>query len=155
MPRTKKATSRRSKKEVKDEIREMRETLLLSYQSLKKKLESDHTLRDEELRFIKNFPSIMKMIEYQEQQIEEVGVEVLPEGKVKEFIDRLWRHTELFREATGNDKAVLDEETYNRIIEKMGYVRCPECNELHKAEEKDCIYLQFFKKIKKARKKKN
>jgi hypothetical protein len=105
----------------------MLETLELSRKNIDAKAKAGKVLRDQELRFINHYPETRKKYELliADSLEEDVG---LPEGKLKEFVDRLeWM------ESIGN----LEE-----VIKETDYYRCDKCGELH-AKSRKCMYTEF------------
>jgi len=113
-----------------NEQRQREKRLLDAYKSqmdyLTEKMNQKIPLRDEELRFLK---TVMKELPALEENLaEKENVEGLPEGRLKEFIERLLQL---------QDIGSLDE-----IIEATGYYRCLTCNELH-AKNRICMFEEF------------
>jgi hypothetical protein len=106
-------------------IARTRKGLFLTMDALTRKLEAGKPLRDEEIRFLKTFSSTLAVLEQREQDIEE-GEEVgLPEGKLKEYVEQLFR----FKEATG----IMDPRRDGlEAMKRAGYYLCDLCREFHK-----------------------
>jgi len=142
MPK-KKAGSTRSKREVDTLFSETWEGVLGVLTSLNAKLKNKKPLRDEEVRFVKNAAALITSLQQREKEI--TGEEpTLPEGKLKQYVEQLWKNQGLYQQAMGNDSLKLDEKALNDILKALDYYRCEECNELHKADE-ECIFQQFLK----------
>jgi len=89
MPASKKGeVSKRREAEWRKELKDDIELLKQAKQSIKTKLDAGETLRDQDLRFIEHFPDILKGL--REKQVE-VKEEVLPEGKLKEWVENNYR----------------------------------------------------------------
>jgi len=117
--------SERKQADMRKELKESIDLLKQAKTSIKNKLDKGETLRDQDLRFLEHYPDILR--ELREKQIQ-TKEETLEEGKLKIFIERLWKFKEI-----GN----LDE-----VIEASGYYRCEECGELHALNRK-CIYEEY------------
>jgi len=99
--------------------------LLLTMEALTRKLEAKTPLRDEEVRFIKNFSTTLAALEMREQGTEKEEGAGLPPGKLKEYIERVFQ----FKESTG----FLDtREDGLSVMEKAQYSLCDYCYEFHK-----------------------
>jgi hypothetical protein len=106
-----------------------RQGLFLTMEALTQKLERGKPLRDEEIRFLKNFIPTLSVLEAKETDIEKQE-DSLPEGRLKEFVERIWA----FKELTGlmNPRSPEGLE----ILKDAGYYLCPVCSEMHKALDK-------------------
>ncbi len=117
-----------------------RQGLFLTMEALTQKLEAGKPLRDEEIRFLKTFSSTLAVLEHREQDVkggEEVG---LPEGKLKEYVEQLFR----FKEATGITDPRKDG---LEVMERAGYYLCDLCREFHKTLDQ-CPFRSDEKKEK-------
>jgi hypothetical protein len=101
-----------------------RKGLFLTFEAMTQKLEAGKPLRDEEIRFMKNFSSTLKAMEAREE-VEGEKLEGLTPGKLKEFIEGLIR----FLDATGYTDPRKDGLP---VMKGAGYIPCPYCNEFHK-----------------------
>jgi len=119
--------SQRRESEARKELKESIGLLIKTRKNLTAKVNKGETLRDQELRFLEHYPDILRNL--RERQVE-VKEEVLPEGKLKEFIDRVWRLKDIGK---------LED-----VIEATGYYRCNNCGELH-VLDRECMYNEFNK----------
>ena len=118
--------SERKGNEIRQKKKQIVEAVKKAIDSIIAKVDAKESLRDEDLRFLK---TAMKEWPALEESLAESKEEIgLPEGRLKEFIERLLQH---------QDIGSLDE-----IIEVTGYYRCPTCNELH-AKNRICMYEEF------------
>jgi len=101
-----------------------RHGLFLTMEALTQKLEAGKSLRDEEIRFLKTFNSTIVALELKEEALEEGGGVGLPEGRLKEFVERLFK----FIEATG---LTNPREDGLFVMKEAGYSLCGYCNEFH------------------------
>jgi len=116
-----------------------RQGLFLTMEALTQKLERGKPLRDEEIRFLKNFIPTLNVLESKEEDVgkEEEG---LSEGRLKEFVERLWR----FKEATGLTNSRSEEGL--SILKGAGLSLCDFCGELHPNLMK-CPFLSVKKQV--------
>ena len=116
-----------------------RRGLFLTMDSITTQLEAGKPLRDEQIRFMKNFSSTLATLETREDALgpKEVG---LPEGRLKEFVERQFK----FIEATGYTDTRGDGLS---VMKKSQYTLCLFCGEFHKAPD-----FCPFEKIAKERK---
>jgi len=122
--------SARKESELRKYTKETLAGLRKAWKSVIDKADRGETLRDEDLRFLRNIPELIEALESRvaESLKEDMG---LPEGKLKEYVERLWEFKEI---------GSLED-----VIEATGYYRCINgCGELHKKGE-DCIYEQYKK----------
>jgi hypothetical protein len=114
-----------------------RQGLFLTMEAITQKLERGKPLRDEEIRYIKNFMSTLSVLEAKE---EDVGKEEdsLPEGKLKEFVDRMWD----FKNATGLTNPRSEEGL--KVLKDAGLCLCDFCGEMHPTLMK-CPFLSIRK----------
>ena len=107
--------SARKNNEIRQKKKSIVEAVKKAIDSIIAKVDNKESLRDEDLRFLK---TAMKEWPALEESLAESKEEIgLPEGRLKEFIERLLQL---------QDIGSLDE-----IIEATGYYRCLTCNELH------------------------
>jgi hypothetical protein len=102
--------------------------LLLTMEALTRKLEAKMPLRDEEVRFIKNFSTTLAALEMREQGAEKSEGEGLPPGKLREYIERVFQ----FKESTGFFDTRKDGLS---VMEKAQYSLCDYCYEFHKVPD--------------------
>ena len=119
MPRKRKVTSRRGRKEIDDLFLKSFEATKKAITRINKRLESGEGLSDEQFRFLKKTPQLIAVYKAREEAKDERR-DVLPEGKLKEYQEQLWALQDEYRKAVGNSKAVLDKEAYNKVIEAVG-----------------------------------
>ena len=105
-----------------------RHGLFLTMEALTQKLETGKSLRDEEIRFLKTFNSTIVALELKEEALEEGGGVGLPEGRLKEFVERTFK----FIDATGFTNP---REDGLPIMKKAQYTLCLFCGEFHKAPD--------------------
>lgn len=117
-----------------------RKGLLLTFEAMTTKLETGKALRDEEIRFMKNFPSTLKAMEAREEGEGEKKEEGLPKGRLREFIEGVFR----FLEATGFTDTRGDGLL---VMKEAGYSLCSYCNEFHKVLD-SCPYEAVAEKRK-------
>lgn len=113
-----------------NEQRQREKRLLEAYKNqmdyLTEKMNQKVPLRDEELRFLK---TVMKELPALEESLaEKENAEGLPEGRLKEFIEKLITFREI---------GSLEE-----VIEVTGYYRCGMCRELH-LKNRPCMYEEY------------
>lgn len=125
MPRHKEPGSRSDRKEKRERQARTREGLIALHEQLVKKIESGGFPRDEEVRFIKNFGELLAVAEAREESKSKKEVQ-LPEGKLKEFVERFWKVKE--------ECGVSTREDYEKVMEKAGYVLCVYCGYMHPKE---------------------
>jgi hypothetical protein len=101
-----------------------RKGLLLTFEAMTTKLEASKPLRDEEIRFMKNFSSTLKAMEARED-LEEEKTEGLAPGKLKEFVEGLIR----FSDATG---FIDPRKDGLPVMKGANYTLCDFCNEFHR-----------------------
>jgi hypothetical protein len=101
-----------------------RKGLLLTFEAMTTKLEAGKPLRDEEIRFMKNFSSTLKAMEAREE-LEEEKTEGLAPGKLKEFVEGLIR----FSDATG---FIDPRKDGLPVMKGANYTLCDFCNEFHR-----------------------
>ena len=105
-----------------------RQGLFLVMESISTQLEAGKPLRDEQIRFMKNFSSTLAALEMRERGLEpseEVG---LPAGRLREFVERQFK----FIEATGYTDTRGDGLS---VMKKSQYTLCLFCGEFHKAPD--------------------
>jgi hypothetical protein len=118
--------SERKGNEIRQKKKQIVEAVKKAIDSIIAKVDAKESLRDEDLRFLK---TAMKEWPALEESLAESKEEIgLPEGRLKEFIERLLQL---------QDIGSLDE-----IIEATGYYRCLTCNELH-AKNRICMFEEF------------
>jgi len=127
MGRRKKASSVRSQKELDDLFGESFIATKAAIDRINQRLKEGKGLTDEMFRFLKRAPELISTYKAREQAKEE-RQESLSEGKLKEFVERLWRLREIG--------------PLSLVIEATNYYRCEECGELHKLGE-ECIFKQY------------
>lgn len=101
-----------------------RKGLFLTFEAMTQKLEAGKPLRDEEIRFMKNFSSTLQAMEAREE-LEGEKIEGLTPGKLKEFIEGLIR----FLDATGYADPRKDGLP---VMKGANYTLCDFCNEFHR-----------------------
>lgn len=109
--------------------------LFLTMESLTQKLERKETLRDEEIRFLKNFMPTLSVLEAKEADIDKQE-DKLPEGKLKEFVERVWA----FKELTGFSDPRCPKGL--KILKGADLYLCETCNEFHPTLMK-CPFLSI------------
>jgi len=118
--------SARKNNEIRQKKKSIVEAVKKAIDSIIAKVDNKESLRDEDLRFLK---TAMKEWPALEESLAESKEEIgLPEGRLKEFIERLLQL---------QDIGSLDE-----IMEATGYYRCLTCNELH-AKNRICMFEEF------------
>lgn len=129
MGRKKKVDSVRSKREIDDLFLESFEATKKAIKEINQQLASGKGLSDEQFRFLKKAPQLINSYKAREEA-KDSRTEVLPEGKLKTFVERIWRLKEI---------GPLDQ-----VIEATSYYRCENCGEIHKLGE-ECIFVQYQK----------
>jgi hypothetical protein len=124
--------SRRSKKAINDIFMELYETISMQIVGMKKKMEDGQVLNDEEVRFLKKGRELLKSFEDVDKDADNKK-DMLPEGRLREWIEREWRLREICRDR-------------NLVIESTGYYRCEECGECH-IKGRKCFYKEYKKKM--------
>lgn len=118
--------SGRKENEMRQKKKQIVEAVKKAIDSIIAKVDAGDSLRDEDLRFLK---TAMKEWPALEESLAEGKEEIgLPEGRLKEFIERLVKLQEIG--------------TLEDVIEKAGYYRCPVCGELH-VKNRSCMYEEF------------
>lgn len=118
--------SGRKENEIRQKKKQIVEAVKKAIDSIIAKVDAKESLRDEDLRFLK---TAMKEWPALEESLAESKEDVgLPEGRLKEFIERLL----IFQEIGSLDK----------VVEATGYYRCPACGELH-AKQRICMYEEY------------
>ena len=129
MPRRKEPGSRSDKKLKRDLQVRSKEGLIALYNRLLEKIESGKYPRDEEIRFMKRFQELLTAAEAKEK-VESKPEEELPEGKLREFIERLWKFKEL---------GIVSREDEHKVLRKAGYSLCDFCGYWH-FQDKKCPF---------------
>ena len=105
-----------------------RQGLFLTMEAITAQLEAGKPLRDEQIRFMKNFSSTLAALEMREQDLESREETGLPEGRLKEFVEHQFK----FMDATG---LTNPREDGLSVMERAGYMLCEFCGEFHKAPD--------------------
>jgi ribosomal protein L32 len=118
--------SGRKENEIRQKKKQIVEAVKKAIDSIIAKADNKEPLRDEDLRFLK---TAMKEWPALEESLAETKEDIgLPEGRLKEFIERL---------------VVLQEVgSLEQIIAATDYYRCPSCGELH-VRQRPCMYEEF------------
>lgn len=125
MPRSKSKISERTKADRRKSYREALEALEFAFKNIQAKAKSGKFLRDQELRFLDHYPETRRKYEMLIADSLEDD-EGLPEGKLKEFVEKLeWMESIGKRE---------------EVIEHAELYRCSKCNELHPKDMEKCMY---------------
>jgi len=118
--------SGRKENEIRQKKKQIVEAVRKAIDAIIAKADAKEPLRDEDLRFLK---TAMKEWPALEESLAETKEDVgLPEGRLKEFIERLIQFQEI---------GSLEE-----VIAATDYYRCPSCNELH-SRQRPCMYEEF------------
>lgn len=118
--------SGRKENEIRQKKKQIVEAVKKAIDSIIAKVDAGDSLRDEDLRFLK---TAMKEWPALEESLAELKEDIgLPEGRLKEFVERQYQL---------NEVGSLDV-----VVSKAGYYRCPVCNELHLNGRK-CMYEEF------------
>jgi len=142
MGRKKEITSRKSQKEIDDLYLETYEAVKKAIEGINIKLGEKRGLSDEEFRFLKKSKDLIDSFIVREKEKGE-SEDVLPEGKLKEWIENLYRMQKILKSSgypTGKEGT-------NKLYEDNGYYRCKLDGELHKVGE-ECPYSLLEKAIK-------
>lgn len=145
--RRKKASSRKSKQEMNDLYAQSFEALQGAIKNINQKLLNGKSVSDEEIRLLKKSPQIIQSFQHRElgQEKEE---EILPEGKLKQWVENHFRLTKLvFGE--DNKRSKLTKEKWDSIADEMGYFRCVGCGDLH-IKGRKCLFVEYAEKISKS-----
>lgn len=146
MPR-KKPDSTRSKREVDKMFEETRKGVLKTLQMINVGLNAGKPLTDEQIRFLKRAPEIINTLVQREKGKDESSQVGLPEGTLKEYVENLWRLQEVYRKATGKEKATLDRGTWEEVVKTAGYYRCKlGCGELHLVG-RPCMFQELTERL--------
>jgi len=122
--------SGRKENEIRQKKKQIVDAVKKAIDSIIKKVDEGESLRDEDLRFLK---TAMKEWPAFEESLAEGKEEIgLPEGRLKEFIERLVQLQEI---------GPLD-----TILDAAGYYRCPACGELH-VKQRSCMYEEFKNRV--------
>jgi len=140
MPR-KKGSSVRGKREKEAVFSETREGTINLIKSLNAKLKEGKALRDEEIRFLKNAPSLLTILEEREK-IKEAEIK-LPEGKLKDYVEKIWQMEKILK-ATNYGRG---REGVESLLEAAGYYICDFCGFSH-VLGKECPFLKMAKELK-------
>lgn len=131
MGRSKEAGSRRDVASKKQQGSKSKEALTKYYDYLIEKIENKEGLKPEETRFFKNYNKLIAEAEILEKTSSNTN-NILPEGRLKEFIDMLLWQQEITKESP------------EIVIDSTGYYRCSQCGELHcKDCSSKCIWSQY------------
>lgn len=117
------------RKELKDDI----ELLMKAKNSIKTKLDNGDTLRDQDLRFLEHYPDILRGL--REKQVE-VKKEVLPEGKLKEYVEKYYRIHAILKVNNYPE----GKEGVAKVLEDFKYYICDLCGYAHKVGE-ECSFI--------------
>jgi len=128
--RGKKSGSIRAKKEKELIFSETRQGVISLIKSLNQKLNEGKALRDEEIRFLKNSPGLLSILEEREKTKKE-SIE-LPQGKLRDWVENLWQMAKIL-DATGYSREKDGIETF---LEASGYYICDFCGYTHVLDEK-------------------
>ena len=110
------------------------------YEYLLNKIENNEGLNAEESRFFKNFPKFIAQAEERAKSAKEIK-HGLPEGKLKELVDRFAVQAEIYKIAYSSN---LTDENLEKLHLEFGLVRCLYCNELH-PKDIECLWLTLAK----------
>lgn len=118
--------SGRKQNEIRQKKKQIVEAVKKAIDSIIAKADNKEPLRDEDLRFLKvamkEWPALEESLAEKEEDF------ALSEGKLKEFVERMWKFKDLG--------------PIEKILEKTGYYRCLLCNELHD-KGRECMYVEF------------
>lgn len=123
--------SLRKQNEMRQKKKKIIEAIKKAVDSLTDKMEKGESLRDEDLRFLRHVFRDWKVLE---ESIVEEKEEVLPDGVLKDFIERVYKF-----------KSLGD---WEEIAKSTGYYRCRKCGELHLIG-KDCMFDEYSVSVQK------
>jgi hypothetical protein len=132
--------SDRKKRSIRQKKKDAIETVEETIEAIRKKQQSGKTLNTKELDSLKWG---IKYIEDTEHEIVEKVQDVIPEGKLKTYVDNLERIQNRMIECTGNRRYKLDKEQFNGVADEMGYFRCELCGELH-VKGRECMFNEYI-----------
>lgn len=147
MGRRKRASSRKSRQEINFLYEQSFEALQAAIKSINQKLIDGKSVSDEEIRLLKKAPDIIKTFQHREENKPEETP--LPEGQLKNFVDKHLIMQNKIIEATGNKRYKLTKEAIDDIADRVGYYRCELCGNLH-IKSRDCIIDEYVQKISKS-----
>ena len=124
------------RKELKDDI----ELLIKAKESIKNKLDAGDSLRDQDLRFLEHYPDILRGL--REKQVE-VKEEVLPEGKLKEWVENYYRLHAILKANNYPE----GKEGIVKVLNDFSYEICLLCGYTHVVDEK-CPFKFLEDKVK-------
>jgi len=131
--------SDRKKRHIRQKKKEAIEVMEETIDALRKKQQSGRNLNTKELDTLK---WAINNMEEMEHEIIEKTEDILPEGKLKEYIENLHRlQVIVYGEGTKNK---LTKEIWEKIIDEMGYYRCSKCGECH-GKERLCVFEEYAK----------
>jgi len=142
MGRKKEITSRKSQKEIDDLYLQTYEAVKRAIEGINIKLGEKRGLSDEEFRFLKKSKDLIDSFIVREKE-KEGEEDTLPEGRLKQFIENVWRQEKVLRLAS----YPKGKEGMNKLYEEAGYYRCKVDGELHKVGE-ECPFLLLEKSVK-------
>lgn len=138
MPASKKGeVSQRREAESRKELKESIDLLIKTRKNLTAKVDRGETLRDQELRFIKDYSDILRGL--REKQIE-VKEEVLPEGKLKEYVEEYYRLHAILKAINYPE----GKEGLLKVLDEFHYYVCEVCKYAHKVGE-ECPFIVLEK----------
>jgi hypothetical protein len=146
MPRRKTPGSVRQKQEVSNLFLDSYKGTKKAINTINKLLDEGKPLSDEQFRFLKKAPDLIMMYENLERGRQEEIEEVLPEGKLKNYVEGLVSLQSKLREALDNKRFVLNKEAWDKVLEDVGYYRCGLCGETH-LKNNECAFKEYINKI--------
>ena len=132
--------SDRKKRSIRQKKKDTIETVEELIANLRQKQQEGKNLNTKELDSLKWG---IKYIEDTEQEmVEKTAEEVLPEGKLKDYIENQVKLTKIvFGE--DNKRSKLTKEVVDKIIDEMGYYSCV-CGFIHE-KDRECMFLEYSK----------
>lgn len=138
MPASKKGeVSKRREAEWRKELKEDIELLIKAKDSIKNKLDDGDSLRDQDLRFLDHYPDILRRL--REKQVE-VKEEVLPEGKLKEWVENNYRLQAILKANNYPE----GKEGLLKVLDEFHYYVCEICGYYHSIG-KECPFVTLEK----------
>jgi len=122
MPGKPKVSSIRSQRKIDDVYRTSFEAVVSAIEAINQKLKDGHGLTDEEIRLIKKSHGILDAFKEREQEKELKTETGLPEGQLKEFVERAWVLREKYN--------IRSKEDFDNVM-KQSYYTCDFCGEWH------------------------
>lgn len=90
---------------------------------------------DQQLRFISHYSENRADAIQREEAIDKKGVG-LPEGKLKEYVERLAKLIDILKAANIHSEGRIDHFGELVLLKEFGYYQCDFCSYIHKEEEK-------------------